>query len=116
MEMFMESVIEQDKERSKEYKYWELCGKVSSYMSKLFPNVSINITKFGFEIDLDIYYKGVSPWVSNNFNYSSKYLSASCSSYEDIYRKLIAFKTKEHFIREDMSLEEVELQLSIRGY
>lgn len=99
---------------SEEQVYKLLCKRVITYLCDTFPKTIIiikhhNTNEWGFPHELSVSFSNVHMNMENNY---------TCweSTYKEIYKQIIQFKFREHFIREEMSPEEVELQLSIRGY
>jgi len=109
-----------------EITYHELTDRVVNYMIKAFEGTAVSITRLRDLAQKHGKYPGVgyhlrvTDWPKDlNLLHSSYYkdsFSYTGKTYKDLYYRLIQYKADKHPLREHMSPEEVELQLSIRGY
>lgn len=104
-----------------EIQYKELTDKVVDYIIHAHEGTNITITRLRDLAQKQGKYPGVGyclnivlPTPNNDrISYRYKYVE---DSYVKLYYRLIGNVVVNHFLQPDMSPEEVELQLAIRGY
>lgn len=93
--------------------YKALSRRLIKYMSDIWPELNLCIVEHKHEsgamtYDLYIHYKAL--------YISEKSLKVWCNNYVDLYKRLSEYRSDDTFITSNTSPEEVDLQLSIRGY
>ena len=98
-----------------EQMYKRLCKRVITYLCNTFERITIRIKQHKAESygvsNLSVHFSETDITNSDDISYS-----AWESTYKEIYKQVIRFKFRKHFISEDMSSEEMDLQLAISGY
>lgn len=96
---------------SRDLIYKDLCKRIIPYLSKIYSDVTISLIKRGAAEGLQRYYVEVDSKIGARDGFAC---FEDC--YEACYVRLIRFRPAKQFLREEMSPEEVDLQLSIRGF